>query len=139
MNYNQESLSRDFSIIENTMEKMWDMWLVSLGSLSWTQEHLENLTRRQLDQNQAAREEFIKMVEELSNQMRRNQFQFRMMVEESMMNTYEKINYTSQTFVNDLSKKADELALKIGNKKEEIPAAAQPLAKEKRGAMQAQA
>lgn len=111
---NQESLAKSFGMMENTMEKMWDMWLVSLGSLSWTQEQIENMTRKQLDQNKTAREDMIKLVEELSKQMRRNQEQFRKIVEETVLNTYEHINYTNQSIIGDLTKKVDELTKKAG-------------------------
>jgi len=113
MSDNKESLAKSFNMIENSMEKMWDMWLVSLGSLSWTQEQIENMTRKQLDQNKAAREELIKLVEDLSKQMRRNQEQFQKMVEEAVMNTYEHINYANQNLISDLSKKVDDLSKKV--------------------------
>jgi len=113
MTENKESLAKSFNMIENSMEKMWDMWLVSLGSLSWTQEQIENMTRKQLDQNKSAREELIKLVEDLSKQMRRNQEQFQKVVEEAVMNTYEHINYNNQNLIGDLSKKVDDLAKKV--------------------------
>ena len=114
MTDNKESLAKSFNMIENSMEKMWDMWLVSLGSLSWTQEQMENMTRKQLDQNKAAREEMIKLVEDLSKQTRRNQEQFQKVVEEAVMNTYEHINYTNQNLIGDLQKKVDDLGKKLG-------------------------
>ena len=114
MTDNKESLAKSFAMMDNSTEKMWDMWLVSLGSLSWTQEQIENMNRKQLDQNKAAREDMIKLVEELSKQMRRNQEQFRKIVEETVLNTYEHINYTNQNIIGDLSKKVDEMAKKVG-------------------------
>ena len=117
MTDNKESLLKSFNMIENSMEKMWDMWLVSLGSLSWTQEQIENMCRQQLDQNKAGREEMMKLIEDLSKQMRRNQEQFQKMVEEAVMNTYEHINYNNQSLVADLTKKVDELSEKIAVEK----------------------
>jgi len=114
MTDNKESLAKSFAMMDNSTEKMWDMWLVSLGNLSWTQEQIENMNRKQLDQNKAAREDMIKLVEELSKQMRRNQEQFRKIVEETVLNTYEHINYTNQNIIGDLSKKVDEMAKKVG-------------------------
>jgi polyhydroxyalkanoate synthesis regulator phasin len=109
MSDNNKNLVKDFNMINNSMDKMWDMWLVSLGSLSWTQDQIEDMTRRQLDQNKSAREELLKLVEDLSKQMRRNQEQFHKMVQETVMNTYQHINYTNQSLISDLTKKADEL------------------------------
>ena len=110
---NKESLSKSFNMIENSLEKMWDIWLIGLGSLSWTQEQIENMTRQQLDRNKAAREEFIKMVEDLGRQIHRNQEQFQKMVEEAVMNTYENIDYTNKNLMSDLSKKVNDLSSKV--------------------------
>lgn len=107
---NKVSLAQSLSLIDNSMDKMWDMWLVSLGSLSWTQDQIDDMTRKQLDQNQAARQDMLKLVEDLHKQMRRNQEQYHKMVEETVMNTYQHINYTNQSLISNLAKKADELA-----------------------------
>jgi len=113
---NKDSLMKSFSMIENSLEKMWDMWLVSLGSLSWTQDQIENMTRKQLDQNKAAREEMIKLVEDLSKQMRRNQEQFQTIVEEAVMNTYQQIDVTGKGMFSDLTKKVEDLSKKVEKK-----------------------
>jgi len=112
---NQESLVKNFDMIENSVEKVWDVWLVNLGNLAWTQDQIDNMSRKQLDQNKADREEMIKLVEDLSRQMRMNQEQFRNIVEENVMNTYEHINYTNQNIMGDLGKKVDELSKKAGS------------------------
>lgn len=111
----KENLTRSFNMMENSMEKMWDMWLVGLGSISWAQEQMENMTRKQLDQNKMAREEMIKLVEDLAMQTRKNQEQFQKMVEEAVINTYDQINVANHQLIQDLSKKVDELTKK-GNK-----------------------
>jgi F0F1-type ATP synthase membrane subunit b/b' len=112
----KESLAKSFDMIDDSMEKMWDMWLVSLGSLSGTQEQLENMTRKQLDQNKAARQELIKLVEDLSKEMRGSQEQFQKMVEETVKSTYEQISSSSQAHIAELAKKVEELAKKVDKK-----------------------
>lgn len=111
----KENLNRSFNMMENSVGKMWDMWLMSIGSLTWTQEQIENVTRKQLDQNKTAREEMMKLVEDLSKQARINQEQFQKIVEETVMNTYQHINLANNTLIQDLSKKVDELAKKVEN------------------------
>lgn len=101
----KESFTKNFNMIENSMEKMWDMWLVNLGSLSWIQEQMENMARKILDQNKAAREEMLKMVENVSKQTRRNQEQLQKVVEEAFTNTYEQMNYTNQEMMGEFSNK----------------------------------
>ena len=66
---NKQKLAKSFGMIDNSMEKMWDMWLVSLGSLASTQEQIENMTRKQLDQNKAAREELAANVRKLEKRV----------------------------------------------------------------------
>src|SRR5665647_3914269 len=93
MTDNKESLVKSFSMIEDSMEKMWDMWLVDLHSFSSTQEQIENMGRNQLDQNKAIREGLIKMAEDSGKQMHENQAQFRKMVEEAII----AVSYTHLT------------------------------------------
>lgn len=104
---NKVNLTKSLNMMENSMEKMWDMWLVGLGSISWAQEQMENMTRKQLDQNKAARGEMMKLVEELARQTRRNQEQFQQMVEEAVVSAYDQVNGANQQIIKDLTKKAE--------------------------------
>jgi F0F1-type ATP synthase membrane subunit b/b' len=89
---NQDNLARSFDIIGESIDRMWLTWQASLGSFSGMQEQLENMTRNQLNQNKSAREEWIKMVEELGKQTRRNQEQFQQMVQDAIRNSYQYFN-----------------------------------------------
>ncbi len=113
---NKENMAKSFNMMENSMDKMWDMWMVGLGSISWAQEQMEHMTRKQLDQNKAAREEMIKLVEDLAKQTRRNQEQFQKMVEEAVISTYDQINVANHQIMQDLTKKVDDLAKKVEKK-----------------------
>jgi len=104
---NKVNMTKSLNMMENSMEKMWDMWLVGLGSISWAQEQIENMTRKQLDQNKAAREEMMKLVEELARQTRRNQEQFQQMVEEAVVSAYDQVNGANQQIIKDMTKKAE--------------------------------
>jgi len=104
---NKVNMTKSLNMMENSMEKMWDMWLVGLGSISWAQEQIENMTRKQLDQNKAAREEMMKFVEELARQTRRNQEQFQQMVEEAVVSAYDQVNGANQQIIKDMTKKAE--------------------------------
>lgn len=88
----QDNLTRSFDIIGESIDRMWLTWQSSLGSFSGMQEQLENMTRNQLNQNKSAREEWIKMVEELGKQTRRNQEQFQQMVQDAIRNSYQYFN-----------------------------------------------
>jgi hypothetical protein len=51
---NQENLNKSFAMADSAFEKMWDMWLVGLGSMSWSQEQLENMAKKYLEQRKTA-------------------------------------------------------------------------------------
>lgn len=113
MTDSKEVLGKSFAMMENSMEKMWDMWLVSLGSFSWTQEQIENMTRKYLDQKKNTRDEHIKMVEEMSKQVQRNQQQLQKIVEEAVTSAFDQVNNANMNVMQDIVKKVDELAKKV--------------------------
>ena len=111
----KESLAKNVTLIENSMDKMWDMWLVALGSFSRTQDQMENMVRKQLDQNRAAREEIIKVVGNLSKQVRGNQAQLQKVVEESLSKTFTQMKSSNQTIMGDYADKVADLTSKAAN------------------------
>ncbi|MEQ8201874.1 MAG: hypothetical protein ABRQ24_10695 [Syntrophomonadaceae bacterium] len=62
-----------YSEWQQAMIKMWDMWLVGLGGLSWTQNQIENATRKQLGEMKAVREDLTKLAQDMSRQAAKNQ------------------------------------------------------------------
>ena len=85
------NLNKNFNMLENSMEKMWDMWRFSIGSLVRTQDQIGNMASKQLDQTKTLRADLIKIEEELNKQIHKNQAQFQNMVKETVMNTYENV------------------------------------------------
>jgi polyhydroxyalkanoate synthesis regulator phasin len=110
---NSETLSRSFSIAEGSVEKLWDMWLMSLGSFSWSQEQMENAARKYLDERKIAREDATKLIEELTSQTKNNQQQFQKMIQDAVINAFENINIPTFNYIDDLSKKIDDLSKKV--------------------------
>jgi hypothetical protein len=76
---------------------------------------MENMARKQLDQNKTAREEMVKLVEDLSKQTRRNQAQLQKVAEEAVMNTYTQMNYSNEKMMGDFSNKVVGLTQKAAN------------------------
>jgi len=54
------------------VNQAWDMWLVGLGGLSWTQNEIENATRKQLGEMKAAREDLMKVTQEMGKKAAKN-------------------------------------------------------------------
>jgi polyhydroxyalkanoate synthesis regulator phasin len=110
---NSETLARSFSLAEGSVEKLWDMWLMSLGSLSWSQEQMENTVRKYLDERKVAREDATKLIEQLTTQTKNNQQHFQKMVQDAVINAFENINIPTFNYIDDLSKKIDDLSKKV--------------------------
>jgi polyhydroxyalkanoate synthesis regulator phasin len=109
-----EKLNQSFAMGDNMMEKFWDMWLVSLGSMSWSQEQLENMVQKYLEQRKIAREESTKIVEELMGQVKKNQSQMQTMMQEAVKAAFENMDFANFDFMG-VSKKVDELSKKVDN------------------------
>jgi len=110
-----ENIDKTFAMLENSTEKIWDMWLVTLGSMSWTQEQIENMGRKYLEQRKVAREEANKVIEELTNQAKKNQQQMQKMIQEAVANAFDNLEIPTFNYIDDLSKKVDELSKKVDN------------------------
>ncbi|MGE5423131.1 MAG: phasin family protein [Ignavibacteriales bacterium] len=111
----KENFTKSFSLAESSSEKMWDMWLVTLGSLSWSQEQIENMARKYLDQRKIARDENNKLVEELMSQAKKNQQQMQKMIQEAVTNAFENMDIPTFNYIDDLTKKVEELTKKVNN------------------------
>ncbi len=92
---NQENLAKSFELIGDSLNRMWLMWQSSLKNVAWAQEQLENMTRTQLENNKALREEWLKLVEDLGQQTRRNQEQFQTMLQEVIESSYQYFGQTN--------------------------------------------
>lgn len=109
----KETLNKSFLVADNMTEKIWDMWMVSLGSITWTQEQAENAMRKYLDQRKLTREESTKFLEEMMNQVKKNQIQMQSMIEEAVKTAFENVKVPSLNCIDELSKKVDDLAKKV--------------------------
>lgn len=109
-----EKLNQTFTMADNMAEKFWDMWLVSLGSMSWSQEQLENMVKKYLEQRKNTREEATKVIEELMVQVKKNQMQMQSMMQEAVKAALENVEIPNFAYM-DMNKKIDELAKKVDN------------------------
>jgi polyhydroxyalkanoate synthesis regulator phasin len=110
----QENVTKAFASAESMMEKFWDMWLVGLGSISWSQEQFENMVRKYLEQSQTAREENSKIIDELMNQVKSNQTQMQKMIQEAVNTALENAE-PAYNYFEQLNQKVEELSKKVSN------------------------
>ncbi len=75
-----------FVVWQQMMVQMWDMWMVGLGGLSWTQNEFENALRKQLSELAAVREDLTTLGQEMSKQAAKNQAAIIHALEEAIIN-----------------------------------------------------
>jgi len=109
----KENYTKTFAMADSMIEKFWDMWLIGLGSISWTQEQFNNMMKTYMDRTKLAREESTKVTEELMNQVKNNQMQIQKMIQESVNAALENVNIPNLNYFEELNKKIEELAKKV--------------------------
>ncbi len=110
----QETAAKTFATMDMMMEKFWDMWLVGMGSISWTQDQFDNMLKKYLEQSQAAREENSKVIDELMKQVKNNQVQMQKMIQEAVNSALENAE-PAYNYFEELNKKVEELSKKVSN------------------------
>ncbi|NMC27501.1 MAG: hypothetical protein GYA42_05065 [Syntrophomonadaceae bacterium] len=91
----QESGKNSFDLIGESLNRMWLLWQSNLSTLYNLQAQMEKMTRTQLDQNRAGREEWARMVSELGRQTQQNQEQFQKMLQGAVESSYRYFNLSS--------------------------------------------
>ncbi|MDI9447930.1 MAG: phasin family protein [Bacillota bacterium] len=109
----KDIVENTFTVAENMTDKYWDMWLVGLGSVSWSQEQLDTMIKKYNEQIKIAREENIKVIEELVQQVKKNQMQMQNMIQDAVKAAMENIEVPNFNTLDDLQKKVDELSKKV--------------------------
>lgn len=103
----KDNLKTSYEMMEKAMEKAWDMWKKGISSVTAAQEQIESITRKQLDQNKAARDEFIKMEENMQKQTHHNQEQIQKMVQEAVSKAYAQAEKSNQDMAAILNEQVD--------------------------------
>lgn len=115
MNNAQETWGKTFSLVESINEKMWEMWLFSMGSMSWSQEQMENMLSKYIEQRKLARDESSRLIDEVMNQVKRNQMQMQKMVQEAVNTALENVDIPGNKYFDDLNARINELSKKLEN------------------------
>ncbi|MGI6435469.1 MAG: phasin family protein [Syntrophomonadaceae bacterium] len=110
-----ENLANVFSFAENSTEKLWEAILVTLGSVSWTQEQIENMFKNFMEQGKVSREQSLNMSEKLVEQARKNQQQMQQMIQEAVLGAFNNLDIPTFSYISDLTKKIDDLAQRVDN------------------------
>ena len=109
----RNQMDSTFEWFNDLNERFWDLMLVGLGSLSWTQEQIEAMSQRYIEQRKLNREEGAKVAEGLFLQMKNNQIQLQKMMQESINIAMQNMDNPIYRYFEDLNKKVEDLEQKV--------------------------
>ena len=107
------NMDKAFTLADNFVDRFWKMWQLSLGSLSWTQDQLDTMTKKYLEQSKVSREESNEVMGKLMQEIKNNQMQMQQMVQQAVKTSLENVDIPVYNYFNDLNKKAEELSKKV--------------------------
>lgn len=114
-NYLNDMVARNFQLMSTMNDRFWELWMVNLGSVSWLNEQWETMTQTYLGQRKNARDEFVKVAEQMAAQLRKNLEQMEDMIKEASLASAENVNMPGFVSYTDLVKKVDDLSKKVDN------------------------
>ncbi len=112
-NYLNDMVARNFQLMSTMNDRFWELWMVNLGSVSWLNEQWETMTQTYLGQRKNARDEFVKVAEQMAAQLRKNLEQVEDMIKEASLASAENVNMPGFVSYTDLVKKVDDLSKKV--------------------------
>ncbi|MDD4801428.1 MAG: hypothetical protein PHF24_00605 [Syntrophomonas sp.] len=105
----QEKFEKSFGAADDMAKKFWDMWMMGLGSFTWSQEQMELMVKKYMDQRQSAREESQKVIEEMLTQVQNNQAQSQKIIKETVSTLFNTVDMPYANFYSDYLKKMQEM------------------------------
>lgn len=116
----KDSMNASFEMMEKALEKAWDMWKMGINSFTAAQEQIESITRKQLEQNKTAQDEFIKMEDNVKKQIYQNQEQLQKMVQEAVSKAYAQAEKTNQDMAAILNGQVDVMMGQLKQNQDQI-------------------
>lgn len=114
-----EVVARNFQLMSSFHEKLWDMWMVNMGSMSWLNDQWEEMFKAYLTQRKQMRDEMVKVTEHMASQLEKNLQQVEEMVEQVWKATAESVpipEIPNMMSYAELVKQVNELSKKIEEK-----------------------
>lgn len=110
-----DSISRYMEMSTNIYEKVWDMWMIGMGSFTWGQDQMSDYYKTYLDRIQLANSENAKASEDILKQVKDSQNQMRTIVEESVNAAFSNIQIPGIEYFSELNKRISDLSTKVDN------------------------
>lgn len=103
------NVDKTFSMADCFVERFWDMLNLSMGSLAWSNEQMEQITKKYMDQRRTAIEEGTKVFEQMVKQVQNDQNSMRKMFRETIKCSVENTDNPVLNYLTDINKKVSEL------------------------------
>jgi polyhydroxyalkanoate synthesis regulator phasin len=109
------NMNKTLTIAECFVDRFWDMWHLSMGSLTWSNEQMEQITKRSMEQRRAATEEGSRVLEQIVKKVQTDQNSMQKMVRETMKCTIENTNNPVYSYLADMNRKISDLSSNNAN------------------------
>ncbi len=113
-----DSINRYMEMTSSIYEKVWDMWMIGMGSWTNSQEQMSDYYKNYLDRMQLASAESAKASEDILKQVKDSQTQMRSLFEDSMNSAFSNVQMPQMPlfdYFSQLNKKISDLSSKVDN------------------------
>ncbi len=100
----------------NAVPDFLGYWQSTFNTLTWSQEQAEKYFEKLADQQKLNREDAKQVMQEMVTQVKNNQEQLLNLIKEAVQGSFAALILPTQSQINELSKKIDELAQKLENR-----------------------
>jgi len=104
------NVEKTFKMADSFVDRFWDMFNLSIGSFAWSNEQMEQITKKFMDQRRTAIEEGSKVIEQIVKQVQNDQNSMRKMVRETIKCTVKNTDSSVFSYLADINKKVSELS-----------------------------
>jgi|GEM_PF-1132373 len=104
------NVEKTFTLADCFVDRIWDMWHLSMGSFAWSSEQMERIANKCIDQRRTAIEEGSKVIEQIVKQVKTDQDSMRNMIRDTIKCTIENTNNPLMGYLENLNKKVAELS-----------------------------
>lgn len=112
-NHLNDMMARNFQLMSTLNNRYWELWMVNMGSMSWLNEQWETMTQNYIGQRKNARDEMVKVAEQMGAQLKKNLEQVEDMVKEASMASAENASVPGFLTFTELVKRVDDLTKKM--------------------------
>lgn len=109
------NVDKTFTMVDCFVDRCWDMWSLSIGSFAWSNDQIEQITKRYMDQRKTAIEEGSKVIGQIVKQIQTDQNHMRNMIKDTIKGTIDNTENPILYYWADLNKKVSELSVNKTN------------------------